>query len=197
MDNIQQTKEVQSISIDTKEEWRRWLTLHHRTEQAVWIICNTKNSGLPAVAWSELVDEALCFGWIDSTRKTIKAGTFKQLFSKRKPRGTWSRVNKEKIERLTAMELMTEAGLEAVRLAKENGSWSVLDSVESLQIPADLENAFKSFPGSVVFFEGLSKSVKKMMLQWIALAKRPETRIKRILEVAEQAASQKKPKQFQ
>ncbi|CAM3677034.1 YdeI/OmpD-associated family protein [Sphingobacterium prati] len=197
MDNIQQTKEVQSISINTKEEWRQWLTLHHHTEQAVWIICNTKNSGLPAVAWSELVDEALCYGWIDSTRKAIKVGTFKQLFSRRKPRGTWSRVNKEKIERLTAMGLMTEAGLEAVRLAKENGSWSVLDSVESLQIPADLENTFKSFPGSAVFFDGLSKSVKKMMLQWIALAKRPETRIKRILEIAEQAASQKKPKQFQ
>ena len=196
MNKIQQIKEVQSISIHTQAEWRQWLIENHLVKQSVWIICNTKNSGLPAVAWGELVDEALCFGWIDSTRKTIQKGSFKQLFSKRKPRGTWSRINKEKIEKLIASGQMTEAGLEVIRIAQENGSWSVLDSVEELLIPEDLDNALKSYPEAEVFFTGLSRSAKKMLLQWIALAKRPETRSKRIAEIAAQAADRMKPKQF-
>ncbi|WP_104381438.1 YdeI family protein [Sphingobacterium sp. HMA12] len=196
MNKIQQVKEVQSISIHTHAEWRQWLVDNHLVEKSVWIICNTKNSGRPAVAWSELVDEALCFGWIDSTRKTIHKGSFKQLFSRRKPRGTWSRVNKEKIEILIASGKMTEAGLEVIRMAQENGSWSVLDSVEELFIPEDLDRALNSYSGAEAFFAGLSKSAKKMLLQWIALAKRPETRNRRIVEIAEQGACQMKPKQF-
>jgi len=196
MNKIQQIKEVQSISIHTQAEWRQWLMDNHLVEKSVWIICHTKNSGQPAVAWSELVDEALCFGWIDSTRKTIQKGSFKQLFSRRKSKGTWSRVNKEKIVKLIANGQMTPAGLEVIRLAQENGSWSALDSVEELFIPEDLDSALRSYPEAEAFFAGLSKSAKKMLLQWIALAKRPETRNKRIVEIAEQAACQMKPKQF-
>ncbi|MDF2516594.1 MAG: uncharacterized protein K0R59_1890 [Sphingobacterium sp.] len=196
MSNIQQVKEVRSIRIHTAEEWRQWLLDHHLVEQSVWIICNTKGSGQPAVAWSELVDEALCFGWIDSTRKTIQQGSFKQLFSRRKPRGTWSKVNKDKIEKLIANGKMKPAGLEAIRIAQENGSWSILDSVEQLLIPEDLNSALNSYPGAAAYFDGLSRSVKKMLLQWIVMAKRPETRNKRIAEIAEQAALKMKPKQF-
>ncbi|PUV25414.1 YdeI/OmpD-associated family protein [Sphingobacterium athyrii] len=196
MNSAQQTKDIQFISIHTQAEWRQWLVENHFVKQSVWIICNTKNSGRPAVAWSELVDEALCFGWIDSTRKTITKGTFQQLFSRRKPRGTWSKINKEKVEKLIASGKMTEAGLEVIRLAKENGSWSVLNDVEELLIPKDLDRALKSCPGAEAFFAGLSRSAKKMLLQWIALAKRPDTRNRRIIEIAEQAASQMKPKQF-
>ncbi|WP_286856600.1 MULTISPECIES: YdeI/OmpD-associated family protein [Sphingobacterium] len=196
MNSAQQTKDIQFISIHTQAEWRQWLVENHFVKQSVWIICNTKNSGRPAVAWSELVDEALCFGWIDSTRKTITKGTFQQLFSRRKPRGTWSKINKEKVEKLIASGKMTEAGLEVIRLAKENGSWSVLNDVEELLIPEDLDRALKSCPGAEAFFAGLSRSAKKMLLQWIALAKRPDTRNRRIVEIAEQAASQMKPKQF-
>lgn len=197
MNGTQQTKEAELICINTKEEWREWLAKHHCVKQSVWIICNTKSSGLPVVAWGELVDVALCFGWIDSTRKTIQKGTFKQLFSRRKARGTWSKVNKEKIQRLIADGLITEAGLESIRIAKENGSWFILDSVEELYIPEDLNHAFKSYPGAEAFFKRLSKSVKKMLLQWVVLAKRPETRHKRIIEIAEQASHHMKPKQFQ
>lgn len=196
MNNIQQEKEVQVIRIHTPAEWRQWLLEHHLVEQSVWIICNTKASGQPAVAWSELVDEALCFGWIDSTRKTIQQGSFKQLFSRRKPHGTWSKVNKEKIEKLIASGKMTAAGLEVIRIAQENGSWSILDSVEQLLIPEDLDGALNSYPGAAAYFDGLSRSVKKMLLQWIVMAKRPETRNKRIAEIAEQAALKMKPKQF-
>lgn len=148
------------------------------------------------MGWSDLVDEALCFGWIDSTRKTIDEGSFKQLFSRRKPNSTWSRINKEKVQRLIDDKLMKEAGHECIRIAKENGSWTILDTVEDLTVPEDLSKAFQEYIGSEEYFQSLSKSMKKMMLQWIVLAKRPETRNKRIHEIAEHAARGEKPKHF-
>ncbi|MGN7864108.1 YdeI/OmpD-associated family protein [Chryseobacterium sp. 22458] len=189
--------ERQSIYINTKSEWRQWLEENHQKEQSVWLVCNTKKSDLPTVQWSELVDEALCFGWIDSTRKTVDEFSFKQLFSKRKPNSTWSKINKEKVKRLIESNLMTSAGHETIKIAKQNGSWTILDSVEELHIPDDLEEAFKQHQGAKEYFLSLSKSGKKILLQWIVLAKRPETRKKRIDEIAEQAAQQKMPKHLQ
>jgi len=188
--------EKQTFNVNTKAEWRQWLEENHHIEQSVWLVCNTKKSNLPVVHWTELVDEALCFGWIDSTRKTIDEGSFMQLFSRRKPKSTWSKINKEKVQKLIENNLMTKAGFEIIRIAKENGSWNILDSVEDLTIPEDLNEAFKEYEGSEVYFQSLSKSMKKMLLQWIVLAKRPETRKKRIDEIAGQAAQNKKPKNF-
>jgi uncharacterized protein YdeI (YjbR/CyaY-like superfamily) len=193
MEISDQRKEIQ---INTKAEWRQWLDDFHQSHQSVWVICNTQKSGLPVVGWSDLVDEALCFGWIDSTRKTIDEGSFKQLFSRRKPNSTWSRINKEKVQRLIDDKLMKEAGHECIRIAKENGSWTILDTVEDLTVPEDLSKAFQEYIGSEEYFQSLSKSMKKMMLQWIVLAKRPETRNKRIHEIAEHAARGEKPKHF-
>jgi uncharacterized protein YdeI (YjbR/CyaY-like superfamily) len=186
----------ETIYVETRKEWRQWLEKNHRSEQSVWLVCNTRKSKLPTIHWSELVDEAICFGWIDSTRKSIDETKFTQLFSKRKPNGTWSKINKEKVQRLIADGLMTVAGLEVIEAAKKNGSWSILDEVEELIVPEDLEKAFKKHKGSKDYFLNLSKSIRKMMLQWIVLAKRPETRQKRINEIAELAGQNKKPKQF-
>ncbi|WP_137904045.1 YdeI/OmpD-associated family protein [Chryseobacterium sp. 2VB] len=188
--------EKQTFHVKTREDWRQWLEENHHTEQSVWLICNTRKSNLPNVSGSELVDEALCFGWIDSTRKTIDEGSFMQLFSRRKPKSTWSKINKEKVQKLIENNLMMKAGFETIRIAKENGSWTILDSVEDLIIPEDLNDAFKIHEGSEAYFQSLSKSIKKMMLQWIVLAKRPETRKKRIDEIAGQAAQKRKPKNF-
>ncbi|MDG4654821.1 YdeI/OmpD-associated family protein [Chryseobacterium arthrosphaerae] len=190
------TAEKQTFHVSTKVEWRHWLEQNHHIEQSVWLICNTRKSNLPIVSWSELVDEALCFGWIDSTRKTVDEGSFMQLFSRRKPNSTWSKINKEKVQKLIDSNLMTKAGFETIRIAKENGSWNILDSVEELVIPEDLNEAFKMHDGSEAYFLSLSKSVKKMLLQWIVLAKRTETRKKRIDEIAILAAQNKKPKNF-
>ncbi len=153
--------ERQSIYINTKSEWRQWLEENHQKEQSVWLVCNTKKSDLPTVHWSELVDEALCFGWIDSTRKTVDEFSFKQLFSKRKPNSTWSKINKEKVKRLIESNLMTSAGHATIKIAKQNGSWTILDSVEELHIPDDLEEAFKQHQGAKEYFLSLSKSGKK------------------------------------
>lgn len=186
-----------TVYVSTKAEWREWLEKNHQSEQSIWLVCNTKKSNLPMIYWTELVDEALCFGWIDSTRKTIDENSFMQLFSRRKPNSTWSKINKEKVEKLIENNLMRKAGLDCIRIAQENGSWNILDSVEGLEIPEDLNEAFKMYSGSQAYFESLSKSVKKMLLQWIVLAKRPETRQKRIDEIAIHAAQKKKPKQFE
>ena len=92
------TKERQVVYVETRAEWRQWLEENHSSKQSVLLLCNTKKSNLPTINWSELVDEALCFGWIDSTRKSIDETKFTQLFTRRKPRGTWSKINKEKIK---------------------------------------------------------------------------------------------------
>lgn len=189
-------EEKSIIYLNTKEEWRLWLENNHRIAKSIWVICNTKKSNLPVISWTELVDEALCFGWIDSTRRPIDAYSFMQLFSQRKPKSTWSKINKEKVQKLINSNLMMPAGHEVIKIAKENGSWSILDSVEELIIPTDLDEAFQVYQGSKDYFVGLSKSVKKMMLQWIVLAKRAETRKKRIDEIAARAAEKDRPKQF-
>ncbi len=180
----------------TQQEWRKWLEKNHRSKQSVWLVCYKKHSAKPTLAWSAIVDEALCFGWVDGKRKSIDADSFMQFLCRRKPTSTWSKVNKEKIQQLIAAELMTPAGMETIEIAKGNGSWEILDEVEALIIPQDLEKAFKAYPGSKAFFLSLSKSVRKIMLQWLVLAKRPETRQKRITEIAIHAGEKLKPKQF-
>lgn len=163
---------------------------------SVWLVLYKKESGMPTIAWDEAVEEALCFGWIDSKRKPVDENKFIQFFSKRKVNGTWSKVNKEKVRQLIANGRMTKAGLLSIKTAKKNGSWVILDEVEELKIPYDLTKAFRSKPGSNNFFLSLSKSAKKAILLWLVLAKRPETRQKRIDEITSLAAQKLKPKQF-
>lgn len=176
--------------------WRQWLAENHVDQQAVWVVFYTKPSGKPSLTWSEAVDVALCFGWIDSKKIKIDHEMSHQFFSKRKPKGTWSKINKEKIERLSEAGLMTPAGLNSVEIAKKNGSWTILDDAEALIIPRDLAEAFKKQRGAKAYFLSLSKTTRKMMLTSLVLAKRPETRQKRIEEIAVLAGQKKKPKQF-
>lgn len=189
-------KEIDSFCPASKKQWRQWLKENHNSQQAVWLILYKKESNKPVIAWSEAVEEALCFGWIDGKRKSIDEEKFMQFFSKRKAISTWSKVNKEKVQQLIDEGSMTKAGLASIALAQQNGSWTILDEVEALIIPKDLEAAFKTKPGSKQFFTGLSKSVRKAMLQWLVLAKQQETRQKRIVEIATLAAQGLKPKQF-
>lgn len=176
--------------------WRKWLEKNHLSKQAVWLVFYTKSSGKPSISWSDAVDVALCFGWIDSKKIKIDEETAHQFFSKRKARSTWSKINKEKVRQLIDKGLMTKSGYECIDIAQQNGSWTILDEVEDLVIPADLEKAFRKHEGSKDYFVSLSKSARKMMLQWIILAKRPETRQKRVDEIAAHAGLKKKPNQF-
>lgn len=191
------TKKHETFYPETKKQWRDWLIKNHMRNDGIWLIQYNKKSSKPSLSWSDAVDEALCFGWIDSLKKKLDDESSIQYFGKRKPKSTWSKINKQKVEKLTAEKRMSKAGLETITIAKENGSWEILDSVEELIIPDDLMHELSARPNAAEFFESLSKSVKKMMLQWIVLAKKPETRQKRILAIAESAALRMKPKGYQ
>ncbi len=188
--------EVKKYYPKTKQHWRKWLLKNHIQKDAVWLIMYKQSANKPTVTWSDAVDEALCFGWIDSIKKTLDDERSIQFFSKRKPKSTWSKINKQKVSNLIDNGLMTKAGLDCIEIAKQNGSWTILDSVEELEIPTDLATELNTKENSMDFFLSLSKTVKKGMLQWVIFAKRPETRQKRIKEIAELADKRQKPKQF-
>jgi len=189
-------KEIETISPKNRQEWREWLQENHDKKQSVWLIYYKKKSNFPTVTYSEAVDEALCFGWIDSKAKPLDEEKFMQFFSRRKAKSVWSKINKEKIERLINEGLMTKAGYHIIEIAKQNGSWTILDEAEALTIPKDLDEAFQNRPNAKNYFSGLSRSDKRNILQWLVLAKRQETRQKRISEIAELAEQNQKPKQF-
>jgi len=177
----------------TEAAWRRWLEKNHLSAYAVWVVFYTKSSRQKTISWSQAVDVALCYGWIDSKKVKIDEISSRQFFSRRKPKSVWSKINKQKVKRLLAEGKMRPAGMEAVEVAKQNGSWDMLNEVEELTIPGDLADAFSRYPEAEAFFSTLSRSVRKIILQWLTLAKRPETRHKRIIEVIENARQNRKP----
>jgi uncharacterized protein YdeI (YjbR/CyaY-like superfamily) len=189
-------EKIETFYPTSRQEWRKWLQENHDIKQSIWLIYYKKKSNIPTVIYSDAVEEALCFGWIDSKSKPIDEQKFMQFFSKRKANSVWSKINKEKIERLTKEGLMTKAGFDIIEIAKQNGSWTILDEAEALVIPNDLEEEFESNPNAKIFFSSLSRSDKRNILQWLVLAKREETRQKRIREIIELANINKKPKQF-
>ena len=188
--------EIEIFYPENRDQWRNWLQENHDKAQSVWVVFYKKSSSVPSLTWSEAVDEALCFGWIDSKKISVDSEKSHQFFSRRRAKSIWSKINKEKVDHLIESGQMTPAGLACIEIAKENGSWNILDSVDALIIPEDLENEFKSVPGSEEFFLSLSKSIRKQMLYWIISAKRPETRQNRITEIVESAVLKQKPKQF-
>ncbi len=189
-------KEIETFAPSTPQEWRRWLEENHQKEEAVCLIMNKKGSGKPVINWTDAVDHALCFGWIDGKRKPIDGDSFMQFYTRRKPRGTWSKINKEKIIRLIDEGLMTQAGLEVIERAKQNGSWEILDEIEEMIMPSDLKEALESRSGAMANYTGFSRSSKKSILYWLASAKRPETRQKRREQIVDLAAENLKPVQF-
>jgi uncharacterized protein YdeI (YjbR/CyaY-like superfamily) len=168
------------------------VTENHRTSSGVWLVYYKVKSGKPSVRYSDAVKEALCFGWIDSKVKSLDEESYKQIFTPRKAKSVWSKVNKGYIEELKAQGLMTEAGSAKIEAAKADGSWNSLDEVEELTIPADLAEAFASDKIAESNFKNLSPSSRKVLLYRVNSAKRPETRAKRIAETVNSAAQNKR-----
>lgn len=189
-------QEFETFCPKSRQEWREWLEDNHLEKQSIWLIYYKKKTNIPTVTYSDAVDEALCFGWIDSKAKSIDKQKSIQFFSKRKVKSVWSKVNKDKVARLTETGLMAQAGLNSVEIAKQNGSWTILDEAEALIIPNDLELEFQKSPNSKDYFLSLSRSDKRNILQWLTMAKRSETRMKRMEEIVELAGEKLKPKQF-
>jgi len=189
-------KDPETFCPACRQDWRQWLMANHNSKQAVWLVYYKKKTNISSVSYNDAVDEALCFGWIDSTRKSLDHETFMQFFCRRKPNSVWSKINKAKVLRLIESGMMTKAGIDSIETAKQNGSWTILDEVEELLIPGDLLQELENNPGALGYFLSLSKSVRKSILQWLVLARRPETRQKRISEIALLAGKKLKPKQF-
>lgn len=171
---------LREIHPETRAEWRSWLIENHQTSDGVWLIYYRASTGKRRLSWEDAVREALCFGWIDSKVKPIDDTRFKQTFTPRKPRSLWSKVNKQHVTELMEAGLMADAGLRAVDLAKQNGAWSLLDPVDDLIVPDDLESALQGSPHAREAYEALSKSAKRSILYSLYSAKREATRAKRL-----------------
>lgn len=175
------------------QAWRDWLEQNHHTSPGVWLIYYKVKSGQPSVRYSEAVKEALCFGWIDSKMKTLDADRYQQLFTPRKPKSVWSKLNKQYIEELITEGRMKPAGVQKIEAAKLDGSWTSLDKIEALIMPLDLVQALALNEIASQNFEAFSNSVKKRILFWIESARRPETRLKRIEQTVNAAAQKINP----
>jgi uncharacterized protein YdeI (YjbR/CyaY-like superfamily) len=173
-----------SVQPLTLGEWRDWLAENHTRKEGVWLITYKKGSGKAQFEYGESVEEALCFGWIDSKANKLDDERMMVWFAPRKPGSGWARSNKERVERLIAEGRMTPAGLAKIEAAKADGSWSALDAVESLEVPPDLVAAFAAVPNSAANFEAFPRSTKLAILQWITQAKTAGTRAKRVEETA-------------
>lgn len=193
MSDKNQADQIHPLS---RAEWRRWLTKHHKQERGVWLVSFKKDTGKPRVEYDEAVEEALCFGWVDSKPGTLDDQRSRLYFSPRKPGSGWSRKNKERVENLIAAGLMMPAGLAKVDEAKRDGSWSRLDAVEALEIPEDLAKALAAEVNARMYFDAFPRTVKRSILEWIANAKKPETRAKRVLETARLASENKRANQW-
>jgi uncharacterized protein YdeI (YjbR/CyaY-like superfamily) len=180
---------VKTFYAESQEAWRTWLEINHSSEKSIWLIIYKQNSGTPSVYYNEAVDEAICFGWIDSKINKRDENSFYQYFAKRNPKSNWSKVNKEKVERLTALGKIAPAGQAMIDLAKQNGTWTALDAVENLELPIELKTLFDNNPTAFANWEKFPRSSKRGILEWIFNAKKPETRLQRIEETVTLAAS--------
>ncbi len=164
----------------SRREWRGWLKKNHAKEQGVWFVYYKKAANKPRVTYDEAVEEALCFGWIDSAPRKIDGEKSKLLFTPRRPKSVWSKPNKERIRRLIESGAMTESGLKKIEAAKADGSWNALDASDALEIEKDLAAAFAKNKQAKANFENFTDGVKRNILQWIYSAKTDATRAKRI-----------------
>ena len=177
-----------SIHPTTRAAWRTWLKQNHTRAEGVWLISYKKATGKPRFEYDEAVEEALCFGWIDSKGNKLDDERSMLWFAPRKARTGWSKPNKARVEKLIAAGLMAPAGLAKIEAAKQDGSWNALDAIEALEIPPDLAAALAANPIAQQHFDAFPRSAKRGILEWIANAKKPETSAKRVEETARLAA---------
>lgn len=180
----------------TRADWRAWLAENHARPDGVWLVSYKKATGKPRFDYGEAVEEALCFGWVDSKPNKLDAERSLLWFAPRKPGTGWSKANKDRVERLTAAGLMAPAGQAKVDAAKADGTWAMLDAVEALAVPPDLVAALAAVPPARDHFDAFPKSVRRGILEWILQAKRPDTRARRVDETARLARDNQRANQW-
>jgi uncharacterized protein YdeI (YjbR/CyaY-like superfamily) len=182
------------VEVHDRAAWRAWLAANHATSPGVWMVTARARKGAAAgLEYESAVEEALCFGWVDSTAGVVDELRGKIYFAPRKPKSPWAASNKARVERLLRDGLMTAAGLAVIEQAKANGWWTILDSVERLEVPHDLAEAFDAAPPAAGNFAAWPPSVRKQQLAQIAYAMRPETRAARIAKTTDLAQRNQRP----
>ena len=177
-----------AIAAADRKAWRRWLDKNHASATAVWLIIYHKASAQKSVYYDEAVEEALCYGWIDSIAHKRDAESKYQFFARRKPKSNWSKANRERAERMIAAGQMQPAGMAMIDLARDSGTWEALTDVQNAVVPDDLQSLFNKNKEAHANFLAFPPSSKRIILEWILNAKKPETRQKRITETVELAA---------
>ncbi|WP_396194448.1 YdeI family protein [Flavobacterium sp.] len=176
-------EEKEHLYFKNAQEWRKWLHHNHQSSTGVYLIFYKVSSETQSMRWEEAVQVAICYGWIDSTVKKLDDDRRRQMFTPRKEKSVWSKLNKTYIEKLIAENLMHESGLRKIEIAKQNGSWESLDDVENGIIPEDLALAFEQNKTALDNYNKFSPSYRKSYLYWLNQAKRVETRKARIAEI--------------
>lgn len=175
---------MKTLEIQAREAWRAWLAENHDQVSEIWLVYYKKATGIPSIGYNASVEEALCYGWVDSLIKSIDDQRYARKFTPRKDDSKWSPSNIRRVEKLIAAGRMTEHGLEKVEAAKKSGSWD--SPIQKPQLDYDIPEAFaralEENPKARRTFEELSPTYQKQYLGWIITAKRPETREKRIRE---------------
>ena len=177
--------EILELYFKTDIEWRSWLAINHQETQGIYLIFYKVDHHKASMRWEEAVKVALCFGWIDSTVKSLGDGKRKQYFCKRKPKSVWSALNKRYIIELIAANLIHKSGFTTIEIAQKNGAWAALDNVDKGIIPKDLQTAFNKQETAYTNYKNFAPSYKKSYLYWLNQAKREETRLKRISKIIE------------
>lgn len=176
------------VHADDRATWHDWLAANHAAAHGAWLVTWRPRTGHASLDYEAAIEEALCYGWVDGTGGSVDDDRGKLYFAPRKARSVWAATNKARIKRLIAAGRMAPAGLDAIERAKTNGSWEILDSVERLEVPDDLAAALASRQPAADHFAMFPPSARKMLLGWVAMARRPETRAARITKIAEAAA---------
>lgn len=179
---------IEAIQAPSNKKWRAWLAKNGTKKDAIFLIIYHKDSSTSSIGYKESIEHALCYGWIDSKAIKRDAESFYLTFTKRNPKSKWSIVNKERAARMIAAGLMRPEGQAMIDLAKETGAWDALESAGNAVVPDDLQAAFDANPIAFENFDKFAPSSKRLILEWILNAKRPETRQKRIAQSVEMAS---------
>jgi uncharacterized protein YdeI (YjbR/CyaY-like superfamily) len=176
------------IHPETIAAWRDWLTKHYQNTDGVWLARWKRASGKVPLDYAQIVEEALCFGWIDGVTNTLDDGRQAQLLTPRRRGSGWAPSNKERVERLIADGRMTEAGLRVIEAAKTDGSWSMQDAAEALIEPAELAAALDANLEARRHWDAFPRSPRRALIWWVMSAKCPETRQRRVTTIVEEAS---------
>jgi len=185
---------TKQLYVTSREEWREWLENNYDKEKEVWLIYYKKHTGKARIPYDDAVEEALCFGWIDSIVKRIDEEKYIQKYTPRKDKSIWSELNKARARKMIKQKRMTEAGLAKIDAAKKNGEWQKkISNIDATELPPDLKKALAANKKAKENFAGFTPSQRKQYVWWILSAKREETRKKRVMETVKRAAKNIKP----